>query len=244
MPQVGAVHPDLVGAAGIQLETQEGVVAQPLHQAPVGAGVAARVVVDYGVFLAVGWVAADGGHDRAGIARRHPVHYRQILARGDPLLDLHLQLHQRLLALGHHDAARRVLVEPVHDAGPQLPADAGQVGAMVQQALNQGAIPVAGRRMHGEPGGLIEHDQVGVFVEHIQGHGLGQQIGQGLRRRHPQRHAVALAQGGLGPAGDPIDPHIAGLDELLDPGPTLLRPLGHQPAIQPHRQGLGVGEGD
>ena len=242
MTDVGAVHPDLVGAAGVELEAQQAVIPQALYQAPVGAGMAPRVVVDHRIFLAVDGMAANRSDDRAGVASGLAVHHRQVLARSDALLDLHLQLHQGLLALGHDDAARGVLIKPVHDAGPQLTADAGQIWAVVQQAIHQGAVLVAGRRVHREPGGLVEHDQVGVFKQHIQGHRLGQQVGKGLGRRHPQRHAVALAQGSLSPPRDAVDPHVARLDELLDPGATLLRPLGHQPAIQPHRQRLGIGE--
>ena len=128
----------------------------------------------------------------------------------------------------------------MHDAGAHLAADAGQVWAVVQQAIHQGAVFVARRRMHGETGRFVDHDQMLVLEQHIEGHGLGHQVGQGLGRRHPQLHCIPLAQGGLSAAGDPVHPHITGLDELLDPGAALLRPLGHQPAIQPHRQGLGV----
>ena len=242
MADVGAVHPDLVGAAGVELEAQQGVIAEALQQRPMGAGVAAGAVVHHGVLFAVGGVAADGPDDRAPVAAGHPMHHRQVLARGHPLLDLHLQLHQGLLAFGHHDAPGGVLVEAVHDAGAHLTADPRQVGAMVQQPIHQGAVLVARSRMHREAGGLVEHDQVLVFEQHIQGHLLGHQVGERLRRRHPQLHGVVLAQGGFGAARDAIHPHIAGVDELLDAGAALLRPLGHQPAVQPHRQRLGVGE--
>ena len=242
MTDVGAVHPDLVGAAGVELEAQQAVIPQALYQAPVGAGMAATLVVYHGIFFAIGRMAPNRPDDRAGVASWLAVHHRQVLARSDALLDLHLQLHQGLLALGHDDAARGVLIEPVHDAWPQLAADARQVGAVVQQAIHQGAVPVTRRRVHRESGGLVEHDQVGVFKQHIQGHLLGQQVGKGLGRRHPQLHHVLWAQGSLGPPGDAVHPHVTRLDELLDPGAALLRPLGHQPAIQPHRQRLGIGE--
>ena len=118
MTDVGAVHPDLVGATGVELETQQAVIPQALYQAPVGAGMTPRIVVDYRIFFAVDGMAADRPDDRAGVASRLAVHHRQVLARSDALLDLHLQLHQGLLALGHDDAARGVLIEPMHDAGP------------------------------------------------------------------------------------------------------------------------------
>jgi hypothetical protein len=155
MADVGAVDPDLVGAAGVELEAHQRVIAQALHQTPMGAGVAARFIGDHGVFLAVGGMAADGAHHRALLGRRHPMDHGQVLARSDPLLDLDLQLHQGLLALGHHDAAGGVLVEPVHDAGAHLAADAGQVGAMEEQAIHQGAVLVAGGGCTVRPAGLL-----------------------------------------------------------------------------------------
>ena len=242
MADVGAVDPDLVGAAGVELEAHQRVIAEALDQAPVGAGVAPRFIGHHRVLLAVGRVAADGAHHRALLRRRHPMDHGQVLARGDPFLDLHLQLHQGLLALGHDDAAGGVLIEPVDDARAHLTANAGQVGAMEQQAIHQGAVPVARGGMDRETGRLVEHDQVAVLKQHIEGDVLGQQVGQGLGRRHPQLHLVVEPQGRLGPAGDAIDAHVAGVDELLDAGPALLGPLGHQPAVQPHRQGLGVVE--
>ena len=241
--RVGAVHADLVGAARVELEAQQGVIAQTFDHLPVGAGVTAAVITDDGILLAVDRVAADGADNRPGIGCRLTVHHRQVLAAGDALLDLDLQPHQCLLALGHDDAAGGVLVETVHDAGTHLTADAGQVRAMVQQAVDQGAVLVARCRMHGEAGGLVEHNQMGVLKQHIQGHRLGQQVLQRLGRGHPQRDHITRAQGRLGPAGDAVDPHVTGVDELLDAGSALLGALAHQPAIQTHRQRLGVAEG-
>ena len=121
---VGAVHPDLVGAAGVELEAQQRVVAQSFLQAPVGAGVAAVFATHHRIFLAVDGVAANGSNDRAAFAGWHPMHHGEVFAGGHALLDLHLQLHQGLLALGDHDAAGGVFIEPVHDPRPQLAADA------------------------------------------------------------------------------------------------------------------------
>ena len=239
---MGAVHPDLVGAPRVELEAQQGVIPQPLHQLPVGAGMAAALT-DHRIFLAIAGVAANGTNHRALVGLGHPMDHRQVLAGSDALLDLHLQLHQGFLAFGHHDAAGGVLIEAMDDAGAHLPTDAGQIGAVVQQRIHQGAVLVAGGRVHREAGGLVEHDQMPVFKQHIQGDVLGQQIGKGLGRGHPKLHLIARAQGGLGAAHHPIHPHVAGIDELLNAGPALLRPLGHQPAIEPHRQGLGVVEG-
>jgi hypothetical protein len=38
------------------------------------------------------------------------------------------------------------------------------VAAVRQQGIDQGAVLVAGSRMDHEPGGFVEHDEVGAFV--------------------------------------------------------------------------------
>ena len=40
---------------------------------------------------------------------------------------------------------------------------------MGEQGVDQGAVFVAGRRMHDQAGGLVEHEQVGVLVEDGEG---------------------------------------------------------------------------
>ena len=76
------------------------------------------------------------------------------------------QRRVRELGLGDHHDAGGVLVQPMHDAGPALAADAGELlAAMRQQGVDQRAVLVAGGGMHDQPGGLVEHDQVGVLVE-------------------------------------------------------------------------------
>ena len=78
MIHMGAVHPDLMGATGIQLETQQRVITEPFLQRPMGAGVTAGVIVDNGVLFAISGMAADGTHDRAAVTTRYAVHHRQI----------------------------------------------------------------------------------------------------------------------------------------------------------------------
>ena len=242
MAPVGAMHPDLVGAPRIQLETQQRVVPQTLYQAPVGAGGSAAGGINHRIFLAIHRVAADWPIDAARLPQRHPVNHRQVFAAGDALLNLALQPHQGLLAFGDDNAAGCVLIEPMHDARAHLAADAGQVGAMVQQAIHQGAVLVAGGRMHGEASGLVDHNQVGVLVQHIKGDRLRFEIGKRFGGRHPQLHLIAGPEGGFGTTGDAVHPHKAGVDELLNPGAALLGTLTHQPAVQTHRQRFGVME--
>ncbi len=135
------------------------------QRAVVGQGGLA-VAGDHGHALAVALVAADGALDVARQRIRQAPDKRQVgavqVARGE-------SGGQRVvgqLRLGDHHDAGGVLVQPVHDARAALAADAGErVAAMGEQGVDQGAVLVAGRGVHDQPGRLVEHDQVGVLVE-------------------------------------------------------------------------------
>src|ERR1700674_4020541 len=80
----------------------------------------------------------------------------------------------RAVALRYDHEAGRILVEPMHDAGTPLAADAGQaLAAMGDERIDERPGPIAGGGMYDEVLGLVDDDDVGVFVDHIQRDGLG-----------------------------------------------------------------------
>ncbi|ULA59853.1 MAG: hypothetical protein LZF60_160183 [Nitrospira sp.] len=99
----------------------------------------------------------------------------------------------RVIGLGNHHHAGRFLIQPVNEPRPLFPADVGWRHAggrkVMQQGVHQRARPIPRRRMHHEAGLLIEHQQVGVFMENLDGDGLRTQI-QRLRARHLQPDTV------------------------------------------------------
>jgi len=55
--------------------------------------------------------------------------------------------------------------QPMNNARAALAANAGQaIAAMRDQGVDEGAVVIARRGVDDEAGGLIEHDQIGVFV--------------------------------------------------------------------------------
>ena len=88
------------------------------------------------------------------------------------------------VVLGHHHDPGRVLVEPVHDAGPPLAADAGETFAAVRnESVDQRPSPVAGGGMNHKITGFIDDDQVAVLVNDAERNGFGLGFGRD-RRRH------------------------------------------------------------
>ena len=73
---------------------------------------------------------------------------------------------------GNHHAAG-VLVEAMHNARTANPTDSGEVfSAMGDQSIDQSVVRVAWRRMHHKPCRFVDNDQVGVFMQDFQVHGL------------------------------------------------------------------------
>ncbi len=69
------------------------------------------------------------------------------------------------VGLGRDHDAGRVLVQAVHDPRPGDAADARQlVPAVVQQGVDQGSVTRPRRRMHRHARGLVQDDQMLVFV--------------------------------------------------------------------------------
>ena len=83
--------------------------------------------------------------------------------------ELRGQRLMRLVVLGDHHQAGRVLVEPVHDARPADAADAGKArAAMGDQRVDQRAALVARGRMHDQPLRLVDDDDVVVLIDNVE----------------------------------------------------------------------------
>ncbi len=126
-------------------------------------------VADHGHFLAVARGPGNRFVDRAGQGPRRAARHREISA-----LDIMFgkqvgEADMGSLGLGsNHDTGSK-LVEAVDNAGPLHAADAGQLSlAMMEQGVDQRAIPAAGRRMDGHAGRLVDDDEVFVLEQDIE----------------------------------------------------------------------------
>ncbi len=171
---VSHVHANLVGTAGFQLDPHMGVRAEALEHTVVAdcrlsavgdrhALAHAAVAPDRGVDLAAGGDHAnhDALVDAADLARLH-------------LLD---QPGLRLQGLGHHHQAGGVLVQAVDDTGAWYVDDVRHV---VQQCIEQSPAGMPGGRVHNQPGRLVDHHDMVVFVDDIQLDIFGDPLALGL----------------------------------------------------------------
>ncbi len=91
----------------------------------------------------------------------------------------------------HHKKPGRVFVQPVDDARTFNAANAGEaVGAMVDQRVDERAVPIARARMHHQTCGFIDHNQVIVFKGDVERNILAF-WGRGFRLRQCEKDYVA-----------------------------------------------------
>ena len=86
----------------------------------------------------------------------HTPDQRDVFLLDLAVVELARQLLVRRVVLGHHHHSRRAAIEPVHDARPQLAADAAQILDVMEQRVHQRAAAVARRRVHHHPRRLVD----------------------------------------------------------------------------------------
>ena len=208
------MHPDLVGAAGLQLAADVRKAPVARQHLPVSDG-AAAVFLGHGHALAIRGMTADGPVDRPGILPKGAVHHGLIDPGEAPVRQLGGELLMGEVILGHDQQARGVFVDPVDDAGALLSADAGEtVAAVVQQRVDQGAVGMAGRRMHHHAARFVHNNDVLVLKDDVQGQGLGDQ-GQIGGRRELDREQIPGAHLVVFLHGRPVQADAAVLQQTL-----------------------------
>ena len=216
--QVGQVDPDLVGPAGLQAALQMGVAGEALQHRPVGDGPLARHVVHRHA-LPVGLVPGDGQVHGACVLLEAPHRHRLILPVEGVVLELVGQGQVGRVVLGGDEQAAGVPVDAVDDARADDPVDPRQApAAVVEQGVDQGAVGVAGGGVDHQAHGLVDHDDILVLEDHVQGDVLG----DGL-----QGHRVGDDHGDLIPDVQPLV-FLQGLVLPVDP-PLLQELLGGGP---------------
>ncbi len=119
----------------------------------------------------------------------------------------------------HHHQTGGVFVQPVDYARPRHLL---QVGQIVQQAIEQGPLLVARRRMHHQIRRFIDYQEVFVFVNGRQGQILRLPIAR-VPQFDLQLHHLTAGDFGIGFGGPPGEGDLAGFDPLLQARAGKLR---------------------
>ena len=168
VPQVLEVHPDLMGPPGVQLQPEQVYDVEPRHHRSVGAGLTALRGNTHPlpVALAPGDRRVDA--DRTGVQmaprqrRVAPMHPARRDGGTEPPVGK--------IGLGDDHETGRVPVEPMDDSRPSFGAS-GQGSAPSDQRVDEGVIPMAGRRVNYQPGRLVDDGKVVVLENEREGDG-------------------------------------------------------------------------
>jgi len=128
--------------------------------------------------LAIGRAPTDRGIDLAFHGSRQAPAQRQVVQVQISFGEAFGKSAERQFRLGRDHDAGSVLIQPMHNAGPFFPANAGQIiPGMGQQRIDQRAILIAGRGVHHKARRFIKHDQIRILMQYGQGNIL--RLGQG-----------------------------------------------------------------
>ena len=264
---MGEMDPDLVGAAGFELAGEEGgdglavPAIENLPRLPMGDGLAPALANRH--LLAGMGVTIDRRINGPMPAVGRSPGEGQIApsqCAGAPMVGkLRAERLMRGVVLRGHHQSRRILVEPMYDAGAAHAADAGQTGAaMGDQGVDQCSGLVARGGVHDKSLRLVDDDEVLVLVDDVERNGLAFRLGRPCRRhvdcdRIPRgdmicgvanRGRVARSLCHRAMSGSRFsDEDLARENERFQPRSRQLGAVNREDAVQARRS-LVAGDGD
>jgi hypothetical protein len=115
----------------------------------------------------------------------------QVLFFNGAGLELGGQRIVRTIVLGNDNDTARVSVESVDDSRPGWPPSIAELPEMVRQGAGERSLPMPLSWMNNHSGRFVDHDQITIFVQHID----GQCLGSGTRTGNSQlKHLDALTR--------------------------------------------------
>ena len=168
------MYANLVRSAGFQLDLEQRVLPVSRGNTPVGHGVSAALHNRH--TLAIDRVPRKRCVDGAFLLANVAVYERRVAAVRAVVAKLIAQRAMSFVIFCDYDETRCHAVDAVHDSRAQLAADAGKVANVIQQRIDQRSAFVPRGRMHNHSLGLVDHEQIHVFVDHVQRNILRQNV--------------------------------------------------------------------
>jgi hypothetical protein len=226
------MHPDLMGSAGVELETEQLGDIEPCYHRRVGSREPTQGR-DGHPFSILG-VPGDGGLDAklAGIevapgeCRVASAHPASSDGRAQPAMSQ--------VRLGDDHEARGIPVQSVNDAGPPL-RSTGQRRSPRDQRVHEGIVPVPRRRMDDQTGRFVDDGEVFVLKDDREWDRVGLESPGRLLIGDPDGDALTSCDEARGTGRFSIDLYALVSDEArrLRPGESQL--IGEK-AVEPLRQ--------
>ena len=134
--------------------------------------------------------------------------------------ELRLQIAHCRVVLCDDDDAARLAVKPMHDPRSFRAADI-QVGTMREDRVDERAVMVSCRRMHDHPRGLVDDEQIGIFVQNIEWDFFGARCARpeqsrGIRWRDIDRDRLADLDAVTRFACDAVNANVRVVNQALD----------------------------
>jgi len=230
--EMSRVHPDLMGSPGVKpaLDQAHRAGAQaPLGQLPEHrARRAPAVTADDRHSDSLRGVPPDG-FINLGPIRCVALHQRQIATPHPARRNLISKMGHGALGSGYHHQAAGVLVQPMNDPRAR---QSGLAHEAMEQAVQQGAVPVTGTGVHHQAGVLIDHQERIVFVGQIERNLFGRKRSLGLQRLHLDQQGFDSGQSVPAPQHTLVPADRSELDPALQPRTGILRQRPREEPIQ------------
>ena len=227
------MHADLVGAPGFRPAFEEGKLSIGVEDAPRRLGGARPWPAADRHALAVDGVPLDGAVDRTCRGAGKPANHGEIGFLCGAVGKLARERGQRLFCFRHEDATAGVLVETVDDPRAQRVPPCGDRTAVVENGVDQSALPMADRRMDHKSRRLVQTQQVIVLVEDIEGDIFRRDMGRDCGGGRQAGLDFVAGPDRIGGAGHgAVDLHQARGQRFLPAGSAEVRPLPGEPAVE------------
>ena len=184
-----------MGTPGLQTAPDMGEPLKPLQYLPVGHRIPPPV--RHGHLLPIRAMPANRRVHSPAVLPQVPDHHRLICPCQTVVLKLCGQCLVRSIILCRNNQSAGIPVNAVNNPRPQsAPYPAQALPAVVEQGVDQGPVRVPRRRVDHHPHRLIDHDDVLVLIDHIQGDVLGNQV-DGLRVGEDRLQRLAFLACGI-----------------------------------------------
>src|SRR5262245_3321910 len=211
VPDQGELHADLPSPPGAERQRERGGVGAAREDAVVGDRDSPRRARADAEIAALD----EAGLERAGVGPDAPLDRGHVAALGGSRLELGLELTLGHRRLREHEEPRRVPVQPMHDEGAVRGPLSGEI---VPEKPVGGPLALSLGRDREEPGWLVDHQQVLVFVEEPERGGEGRGARHaGVLSDAPEPHPIIGPDGAPAISRDlPVDLDAPALEPLLE----------------------------